>query len=69
MKVKLCARCQHRRPVALFCRDRRRPDGRSPYCRACRMAVLRRWRRENPDQYRTYNRERMRRYRAARRTA
>jgi len=33
------------------------------------MAVLRRWRRENPDQYRTYNRERMRRYRAARRTA
>lgn len=34
--TKRCLRCEHDLPPAAFHNDRRRPDGRFPYCRRCR---------------------------------
>lgn len=35
---KLCSKCQALKPLAAFQRDRQRPDGYYPWCKACRKA-------------------------------
>jgi len=46
--VKLCISCQQEKPLEAFPIDRKRKDGRYPYCRPCHAAKERR-RRENPE--------------------
>jgi len=46
---KACRDCQTLKPLTAFGPHRNRADHRSPYCRECASAYMRRWREENPE--------------------
>lgn len=50
--MKDCRRCGEAKPLDLFPKDRRRPDGRFPYCKACHSGYQSDWAAANPDRNR-----------------
>jgi len=47
MKRKICARCDKRRSVSQFYKNRKRPDGLDEYCKDCRRAYFKAYRSDN----------------------
>jgi hypothetical protein len=50
--LKRCTKCRREKPRAEFSRDRSRPDGRYPQCKAC----VRQWHQDNAKRLAEYNR-------------
>ncbi len=64
--VKVCKKCDEVKVLDDFPRDKNRPDGRFPYCKACSCARSRAWATANPEKkaasdkaYREANRDRL----------
>ena len=55
--TKTCTKCGESKPLTEYHRDVGRPDGLKCYCRSCVLAVVRRWREENPERAREYGRQ------------
>jgi len=49
LSSKTCRDCSTLKPLTEFGRHRKRADRRSPYCRGCAAARMRRWRMEHPE--------------------
>lgn len=58
---KTCARCKHPQPLEDFNDCALTHDGKQAYCRACRNAYMRAWKKNNRDKTREWTRQ----YRAA----
>lgn len=63
--MRFCPKCSQDRPIGDFCRDSSRPDGLSCYCRLCRSAHVREWRKANPAEAARQSAEARDRHRAA----
>ena len=50
--TKTCSRCKVEQQIDVFTKDRRRPDGRNPYCRSCKTEMARAYRAANADKVR-----------------
>jgi hypothetical protein len=73
---KRCNKCGCTKDAALFSKDRRQKDGLQTYCKPCRKAVCKQWRKGNIDQvvaykkaYRSANQEAVAAYEAGYRNA
>lgn len=44
MNYKTCARCEESLPETCFWNDKRRKDGKRPYCKACQQDLHIAWR-------------------------
>lgn len=58
--MKECRKCGQTKPLDEFVRDRQRPDGRYPYCKACHRANVKRYSVEQTEAIRGRDRERRR---------
>lgn len=50
--LKLCKKCKVSKPLCVFRSNSRKPDGRDIYCRQCRAAQQRNWRKKYPEKNR-----------------
>lgn len=57
MTDKLCPRCGVTKPLTDYPKDRRRPSGHFPYCKACNTKHARKWAVENKDKVAAYMQE------------
>lgn len=55
--MKVCADCKQRKTNASFYRDRRRPDGLTPYCKVCNNRRQAEFDEKNPDSKRQKQRK------------
>jgi len=64
MPTKFCSKCGSTYETTEFPRDRRRNDGRYPYCKGCAVALSTMWKLANPEKFRASQRRRAERNKA-----
>ena len=58
--IKTCTKCKAKKDISLFYRNKCRSDGRQANCKECHGASTRNWRKNNPEKYLAYDRNRKR---------